>query len=437
VKNRITLYLTAPTNLLWGILGFLSAVVLIIYGVYKGTEPGDTFKFCLISFVLLTITVYYIGSQHEKIEDKPFFHLILIGSYLISLLMILTITKPDEILFWLSGGLIISILFDMQIGLLYTYNLIMIASFIGKLNAQSIVFLLIIGTLICMLSNSMKKQSTLWYSIIIVLSVQITLHFIISNFDIWDAMKIDVVYNLISLLISIGFATGFSMYYHSHVKNIDELKEEMAVSLNIDESLVTETKELDINNLMNTQLNVEFQPIGTHTYDEILDFDFPLMQRLKLHSDSLYNNAIRTSEICEKAALVIGAREKLAKAGGLYYSIGLIDGKHYIESGLKLIEEYHMPDFLKEIINQHNLKYDKPKTPEAALVMLTISILTSRDILLKKQKVETASGKEYVPISMEKIVEHVFLLRLTKGSLDESGLTVKQYNELKNYFLHM
>jgi hypothetical protein len=68
-------------NILWGILGFLSAIVLILFGYFNGTSSGDTLKFCIISLVLLTIIVYYIGSLPNKIEETPYFNSILIGSY--------------------------------------------------------------------------------------------------------------------------------------------------------------------------------------------------------------------------------------------------------------------------------------------------------------------------------------------------------------------
>jgi hypothetical protein len=436
VKNRIALYFIAPTNLLWGILGFLSAIVLICYGFYEGTNPSDTFKFCIMSFVLMTIIVYYIGSQRDKIMDKPFFNSILVGSYIISLLMIMAIQKPDEILLWMAGGLVISILFDMQIGLLYTYNLIIIASFIGKLNAQSIVFLMILGTLMSMLSNSMRKQSTLWYSVIIVLSVQVTLLFIINNFVIWEAMNIDAVYNLISILITMGFASVVSMVYQKKT-GITDSRKELAVTLEPVNQIEDVTKSLESLLVEETASDAEPDSIGTHTYEEINDSEFPLLLRLKQHSDILYRNALRTSVICNNAALVIGANEKIAKAGGLYYSIGLLESKQYVETGIKLMDDYHMPSLLSDIIKQHNLKYDKPGTPEAAIVMLTVSILSSKEFFEKRHRIEVASGKETAPISLEKIVDQVFLLRLSKGSLDESGLSVKQYNELKRYFLHM
>jgi hypothetical protein len=145
--------------------------------------------------------------------------------------------------------------------------------------------------------------------------------------------------------------------------------------------------------------------------------DFPLLLRLKEHSEVQYEKSIYHGVICENAAKAIGAREKIAKAGGMYYDIGIIDSNQYVEAGIKLVEDYHLPDMLKDIILQHNLKHDTPKTPEAAIVMIAVSIISTKEYFKKKMMKSNDSQNEIAPISMEKIVENVFLLRLSKGSL--------------------
>ncbi len=67
--------------------------------------------------------------------------------------------------------------------------------------------------------------------------------------------------------------------------------------------------------------------------------------------------------------------------------------------------------------------------------MIAISVIAAREYLEKTDKKSGAAPHE--PVSIEKIVDNVFQMRLTKGSLDESGLTLKQYNQLKGFFLHI
>ena len=177
--------------------------------------------------------------------------------------------------------------------------------------------------------------------------------------------------------------------------------------------------------------------IGTHSLDEILDLEFPLIQRLKQHSIQLYNHSLFISELCGSAAKAVGANVQKAKAGGLYHEIGRIESKQYVEDGVTLAEAYHLPCIIMDIIKQHNLKYEKPNTPEAAIVMMTVSLITTKEYLEKtvadtsdKQGLETS-------IPIKNIVNDVFQMRLSKGSLDDSGLTLQQYNKLKDFYLHM
>lgn len=431
MKERIAI--TAPINYLWGILGLSSAIVLIVYGMINGTSINETLKFCILSFVLLIIMVYYIGTLNNrnqqanayvinnKVVKRQFFNLVLISSYVISLFLIIII-KPNEIIVWMISGLTASILFDMQLGLLLNYNLIIIASFIGDLNIESIIYLVILNTLMCLLSNSMKQTTTIGYVIIIILSVQITLLFIVNNFYIWDAINVDALLSLISSLFTICLTwLIYKKFYDKIVENSE------IPGLNFDHNLDTMEDDLalELNTMLTTQEDCK-ELLGTHSYDEILQPDFPLLMELKNHSDHLYKKFLNMGVLCENAAIAIGAREKVAKAGGTYCEIGLIESKQYVEAGVKLVEDYHMPILVKDIIMQHNMKFDKPQTPEAAIVMFAVSILSTREYLQNKMKDS---------LSIEKIVENVFQLRLLKGSLDESGLTVEQFNKLKTFFL--
>ena len=57
----------------------------------------------------------------------------------------------------------------------------------------------------------------------------------------------------------------------------------------------------------------------------------------------------------------------LAKAGDFIMK-GKINISQYIEEGLKLAEEYKFPKKLIGILRQHNIKYDKPTSVEAAII---------------------------------------------------------------------
>jgi len=381
--------------------------------------------------VLLSITVFYIHSLNLKVEEYPYFNRIIIVSYFVSFLVAMLTKNNDELHLWMIGGIIISALFDMHLGMIFTYNLVFFASFIGNISLETIVYLLIIGTLMCLLSSFMKKLMTLSYSVIIVLSIQVTLLFIMNNFMLWDTINLNAVLSLLSSLIVMGLTFCLHALYDKiiHNKKYTENKNETAATLDRAEMLDKHGTDSSDNV---TQLLDEN---GTYTLNEVTKLDFPLLERLKEFSQKLYHQSLKVGEISAQAAIAIQADEGIARAGGYYHQIGRIVGKEYIKEGMKLAEAYHLPKVIIDMICQHNMNYDKPQTPEAAIVMLTISILSMKDYI---QQLEKNSGvNQSDKISFERIVNNVFQMRLAKGSLDQSGLSIRDYNILKDFYLHM
>lgn len=399
MEKRVYKQLRIPIQYLGGILGFLSVVSILFSGYQKGASGSNILKICILSLILISIIAFYIQSQEAILMNFPYFNEIFIFLFFASQLLILFTKGEAKLHMWLLGGLSIAMLFDVYLGYLVTYNMIFLASFIGGLSLETIIYLMIIGTLLCLLSNYYKNSSTAGYAIIIIISMQIVLLFIIHSFLIKEVISIDAVYSVISSLMAILGGIGSHRIY-SRILN-----------------------------------KKQSEHIETDSLEAVLKDDFPLLERLKTSSPKLYNHSLLISEMACQSAKVIGADELKAKAGGMYHEIGRLVGKQYVEEGLKLADAYLLPSGIKDIIKQHNLKYEKPKTREAAIVMLAVSFVSTKEYLEKNMKNE--SGETKGLITNEKIVENVFQLRLTKGSLDESGLTVNEFNLLKEFYLQL
>lgn len=416
MKNRGLLHFRVPVRFLWGILGILSVLMILYYGYQKGTEPSYTLRLCVLSLILISIVVFYIMTQQKVLKEFPFFNSVFIITFITSLLLIILTDGKAELHLWLVGGLLVAMLFDVSLGYIVTYNLIFFASFVGGLGIEAIVYLLVAGTLFCLLSGYLKNPETIFYALIIILSLQIVMLFIINSFILKDTITVDAVYSVVSSLMAIIGSLGACHIYKSITgrHGNQPIQQEDGVS----------------------DTPAEEDRDGTHTLEEITNVNFPLMERLKQHSENLYRHSLLIGEISGNAAQTIGADERKARAGGMYHEIGRLIGRQYIEEGIKLAEEYHLPGSIKDIIRQHNLKYEKPKSPEAAIVMMTVSFIATREYLEKTMKDGNGNpGDKTVP--SDKIVDNLFQLRLTKGSLDESGLTVQEFNQLKEFYLHM
>ena len=160
----------------------------------------------------------------------------------------------------------------------------------------------------------------------------------------------------------------------------------------------------------------------------ILEADFGLLLRLQEFSGQLFIHSMTISSVSAQAARHMGGNVLLAQAGGLYHEIGRITGaSNYIDAGVKLAEEYDFPKELTDIIRQHSMRHEKPKSLEAAIVLFTDCIVSTNEYL------EKSGQKEGV--STQKLVEGIFQNRLSKGTLSESGLSQQQIDKLQHFYI--
>ncbi|RDU23076.1 HDIG domain-containing metalloprotein [Anaerosacchariphilus polymeriproducens] len=152
-----------------------------------------------------------------------------------------------------------------------------------------------------------------------------------------------------------------------------------------------------------------------------------LLKQLKDFSESEYQHTLAVAKVAGNAAELIGADPLLAKVGGLYHRIGLVQGSDYIEENIKLTEEYNFPIELVQVLYEYSGRFVLPSTKEAAIVMIVDTMLMN----FTKYRKEILEGS----ISKEILVQQTFNEILSKGLLDKSGITLKMYMDLKELFL--
>lgn len=161
--------------------------------------------------------------------------------------------------------------------------------------------------------------------------------------------------------------------------------------------------------------------------EDIISPDYELCSRMREYSEPLYRHSMRVSNLGRGACDELGGDALLVQAAGLYHEIGRIrDEDVYIEEGLELCKAYHFPERLLEVISQHSTAFEKPRSVEAAVLMLTDCIVSTNEYLEKTGK---RSG-----ITDDKLVSIIFQNRVDKGNLSESGITNEQLDVLKQYY---
>ena len=156
------------------------------------------------------------------------------------------------------------------------------------------------------------------------------------------------------------------------------------------------------------------------------ELNHELMLRLKEFSETIYNHCLYVGEISEAAAKEIHAKEQIAYLGGCYHEVGRLRGKDYISSGIELLNEYAVSARIVTVVKEHNIHCDKPTSKEAAIVMLTDSVISTIQYLRTKEP-----GSQ---ITIEALIKAIFNKRKAMGLLELSGLSEEELEQLQAYF---
>ncbi|NLY48102.1 MAG: HDIG domain-containing protein [Clostridiales bacterium] len=403
----------------------LSAITVAIAGYIKKMEAIEILKLGILFFLLSTALMFYLRYQIFLLEIK-YSKLVILVSYLIPVLLFMLVKNPVTYCFWVIGGVIASMLIDYRIGCMVYFNHAVLLSIAMPLKLETTIYFIIICALYVILSGALKNKSTVVYAAIILLSSNITLLFIINNFILDRDYGFDYLASFLSMLTVIAAAFLLSFLYGKYIINDvnvigPETDKADAQAMEAEASAVESADMGSLNDNNKAQVKISEKS----SYDILLSEDNKLLAELKKHSEALYRHAMHIGDLSGRAAGFIGANEALAKAGGYYHEIGKIRGKNYIEEGLCIADEYAFPEELKLILKQHNIKYDKPTFIESAIVMLSDNIASTIDYLRKTGNNEFTTGS---------IIDNIFKMRMDKGAFDESGLTVRDFKLLKEFY---
>jgi len=205
----------------------------------------------------------------------------------------------------------------------------------------------------------------------------------------------------------------------------------------------------------------------------------PLLQQLLLRAPGTYHHSILVANMAEQAAERIGADALLARVGAFYHDIGktlrpyfFIDNQRegvnvhdrldphtsaqiiisHVKDGLDLAKKYRLPrkvrDFIPqhqgtglvsyfynkaleeakegEIVDEKDFRYPgpKPQSKEAAIVMLADACEST------VRAVRPSSPEE-----IDQLVRKIITDRLLQGELDDSDLTLRDLEEIRDVFV--
>ncbi|MDD4557767.1 MAG: HDIG domain-containing protein [bacterium] len=223
------------------------------------------------------------------------------------------------------------------------------------------------------------------------------------------------------------------------------------------------------------------KPFGLTTHIHLLELcnpNEPLLKRLLTDAPGTYHHSIVVGNLAETAAEIVGADPLLTRVGAYYHDIGKIRRPYFfvenqmnqenvhekisphlsilvitahIRDGVELAKQYRIPEKIVDIIAQHHgtnlilyfyhqamnreegnrlpenqFRYGgpKPRTREAALIMLADSVEAAVRSMIKP-----------TPNKVEALVRKIIRDRLSDGQLDESELTFHDLSRIADAFI--
>jgi putative nucleotidyltransferase with HDIG domain len=211
---------------------------------------------------------------------------------------------------------------------------------------------------------------------------------------------------------------------------------------------------------------------------ELSDLNHPLLKRLSVEAPGTFHHTIIVGNLAEAASKAIGANSLLARVGCYYHDVGKIlkpeyfvenqmdaMNKHekltptmsciilnnHVKKGMELAEKYNIPKVVKQFIPEHHgtslmtffynkalktmdpkdineddFRYPgpKPQSKETAIAMLADTVEAASRTLQKPTQPRIRG-----------FVESLIDKKMEENQLDESNLTIKEIDQIKEAFI--
>ncbi len=163
---------------------------------------------------------------------------------------------------------------------------------------------------------------------------------------------------------------------------------------------------------------------GTVSLSTAVAAEFPAMAEFSEREPIFYKHSRLVARLSSQAAAGIGADTLLAEAGGLYHEIGKGMGEDDVQESLGICKKYRIPASVQDIIKEHNPDRKTPSSKEAAIVMISDTIVTMMEQNRKKNLNE----------DMEGMIARAFKKREDSGAFLLSGLTQQDITALSDFY---
>ena len=403
---------------LFSIVMYLSLILgaLICAGINRMTIAGMLVQVCYSLIIgVVFMTLLHVGEDMlwAQIPEK----LVYLFSFSVSLCLIGAASRYHIGLFWLLPLAVVGHLKHIEIKAV-TFGVLMLDYLCNAAMVHKDINLLagyfIMAVAFVMILSMLHDRKEMPYAGVILAALCIALFVIRCGFQSGELFrqKYFLVLELSSLVFLAVFSGILQIVFGTDGSTAAEPEN---ASPDEEDSVMPETRQ-------ETAASVKEFDMMAYLQD-----DFPLILQLK-EEDTLYQHSYEISRLSGLAARKLGCNEALAAVGGMFHEAGrMLSAENYMEGNASLAEQYGFPEDLAAVIRQHNTGSEIPKSPEAAIVMLSDCIVSTSEYLRKNGKRDA--------ISDDQLVMSIFTNRINKGGLDEAGLTDAQLDTLKAFYI--
>lgn len=168
---------------------------------------------------------------------------------------------------------------------------------------------------------------------------------------------------------------------------------------------------------------------GAVSLASVVSIDFPALVEFKEREPVLFKHSRLVARLSSQAAAEIGSNAMLAEAGGLYHEIGNGLGEDSEKESLAICKQYRIPAAVQTIVKEHDPDKKTPSSKEAAIVMLSDTILHIMD---QNRKREAQGNMDIVGA-----VNRAWKVREDSGAFLLSGLSKEEASMLKEYYIRV
>ncbi len=428
----------------------IGGAVLVPFLRETGESLADSYYMCGAALSVAAL-VFLLVFERQALVGRVTWVIPLV--FVISGILFLLFDRPLQMPFWCFGGILLVCGFRLRFGMIVNYYFLFLAGSTQEiLSKEAVVMQLLCLMLLGITMPYAKKWKDSINIIVSVFAVLVSVRVLFfflekKNIKDTDIFYLALVYTIV-VIVSVYFANLLreASFMKEKEASFDYL-EELAASVEAQDSELLnellsgkeqEEAALEAANLSHEEpepepeateafyesLAATEQPAEVEALTALCAENAPLLEQLRTSHKNAYLHARRVALLASEIAESLeGVEPALVKAGGYYHEIGRLLGKNTMGNTLRVAEKEGFPSKLCDVLREHSVNGDKPTTKEAALVLLTDNICSMCEYLKKNQ-----SGR----LLIDKVIDKALNLRLSKGDLNDSGLSVKEFSVIRN-----